>query len=87
MSTRLVPAGQHGGGSVGQRLASRGEGHPGPGPGEQPHSQLALQLLDLLGQRRLGYKQPLRRAGEVSFGSDGGKVAQQPGVGIHAIRL
>jgi hypothetical protein len=48
---------------------------------------VALQLLDLLGQRRLGDKQPLRRAGEVSFGSDGGKVAQQPGVDIHASRL
>jgi hypothetical protein len=60
---------------------------PAPGPGEQPHFQLALQLLNLLGQRRLGHKQPLRRAGEVSFGSDGREVAQQPGVDIHAIRL
>jgi hypothetical protein len=44
-------------------------------------------LLDLLGQRRLGHKQPLRRAGEVSFGRDGGEGAQQPGVDIHALRL
>jgi hypothetical protein len=51
-------------------------------PGRRP-----LQLLDLLGQRRLGHKQPLRRAGEVSFLGDGGEVAQQPGVDIHAIRL
>ena len=57
------------------------------GPGEQPHSQLALQLLDLLGQRRLGHKQLLRCAGEISFGGDGGEVAQQPGVDIHADRL
>ena len=72
---------------AGQRLACRGEGHPGPGPGEQLHPELALQLLDLLGQRRLGHEQPLRRAGEASFGRDGGEVAQQPGVDIHAIRL
>ena len=64
-----------------------GEGHPGPGPGEQPHSQLALQLLDLLGQRRLGHEQPFRRAGQVPFLGDGGEVAQQPRVDIHAIRL
>jgi hypothetical protein len=44
-------------------------------------------LLDLLAQRWLGHKQPFRCAGDVSFGSDGGKVAQEPGVDIHAIRL
>jgi hypothetical protein len=72
---------------VGQRLACRDEGHPGPGPSEQLHPEPGLQLLDLLGQGRLGHEQPLRRAGEVSLRRDGGEVAQQPGVDIHAIRL
>jgi len=59
-----------------RRVTYGGEDHPGPGSGEQPHSELALELLD---QRRLGHEQPRRRAGEVAFGSDGGKgVALRP---------
>ena len=84
---RLVAAGQYGGQPVGECSASRREGHPRPGAGEQPHSELALQLLDLLGQRRLGHEQPFRRTGEIAFFGDGGEVAQQPSVDIHAIRL
>jgi hypothetical protein len=83
----LVPACQHAGDPAGQRLARRGQRHPGPGPGEQLDPELALQLLDLLGQRGLGHEQPLGRAAEAAFGRDGGEVAQQPGVDIHAIRL
>lgn len=83
----LIQPGQDGGHPVGQRLTCRGEGHPGAGPGEQPHAELVLQLPDLLGQCGLGHEQPFRRASEVAFGGDGDEVAQQPGVHIHAIRL
>jgi hypothetical protein len=87
VSRSLVPACQHAGDPAGQHLARPGQGHPGPGPGEQLDPELALQLLDLLGQRGLGHEQPLGRAAEAAFGRDGGEVAQQPGVDIHAIRL
>jgi hypothetical protein len=38
-------------------------------------------------QRGLGHEQAFGRAGQVAFGGDGGEVAQQPGIDIHAIRL
>ena len=84
----IVAQGWEAGGHVlGECSACRGGCHPRPGSGEQRGSQLALQLLDLLGQRRLGHEQPLRRAGEIPFFGDGGEGTQQPGVDVHALRL
>jgi hypothetical protein len=71
----------------GEHAAGVGEGHARAGAREQGNAQLRFQLSDLLGQRRLGDEQSLRGAGEVALVSDGGEVAQQPGIDIHAIRL
>ena len=61
------------------------EGHPGRGQGDRPggavdelHAELALELLDLPAQRRLGHVQPLGGPPEVQFLGDGDE-AGQPG--------
>ena len=66
--TRLV---QHGG-------AGRGERDAALRTGEQLHTQLRLELADLLTDGRLRNVQPLGRAPEVQFLGDGDEVPQMP---------
>ena len=87
LAQRRVPCREQVRDALGQCLSGVGKGHAGARASEQGDAQLSFQLPDLLGQRRLGDEQSLPGAGEVALLSDGGEVAQQPGVDIHAIRL
>ncbi|ANZ41521.1 hypothetical protein BBK82_41800 [Lentzea guizhouensis] len=76
LGRRVVHGGQHGAGAVEVDGAGAGELDLAGGAVQQGHAELGLQLLDLLGQRRLGHVQAFGGAAEVPFLGDGDEVAQ-----------
>ena len=61
---------------VEQRGAGIGDAHRSLGALEQQGADLQFQVLDVLGERRLGQREPLRRAAEMQFFGDGHEAAQ-----------
>ena len=58
-----------------ERIARRGKRDPPVGSVEQLRADVAFELTDRLGERRLRHPQPLRRPAEVEFLGDGDEVA------------
>ena len=69
-------AAQQVGGFAHERLAGHGQLERARGAGEQLHTEFALELHDLLAERRLRYVQPLGRPAETLFFCDGEEVLQ-----------
>ncbi|CAM5263644.1 hypothetical protein SAURM35S_05469 [Streptomyces aurantiogriseus] len=61
-----------------QMTAGLGELHAPCGPGEERRSKLSLQLLELLGEGRLGHVQALGGAAEVAFLDESEEVTDMP---------
>ncbi len=59
-----------------QRLARAGEQHAAAGAVEQAHAQLALERLDLRGERRLRQPEARRGAAEMPLLGDGEEVRE-----------
>ena len=71
----LVGLGEKSSGAVEEREAGGGECDGPRGPDEQLAADDPLQALDLLGQRRLGHVQALRRSAEVPLLGDHDEIA------------
>ena len=84
---QMVPVSEKPRQALSKYAARLGEAHPGARAREQLNPELLLQVLDLLGQRRLGYEQSPRRSGEVALLRYRGNVAQHARVDVHASRL
>lgn len=61
-----------------QMVARLSELHPPCGPGEERRPELSLQLLELLGERRLGHVQALGGTAEVAFLDESEEVTDMP---------